>query len=76
MAKTAPEIIAFHLGWDIREVSEGRYQRYSSPSVYVCGNDYFCAPTAKQRLPEDISEKPWLEVGEYYGRKVYRAVSA
>lgn len=32
MAKRDNEIIGFHLGWDLREVSEGRYQLYTSPS--------------------------------------------
>lgn len=70
MAKTAPEIIATHLGWDMPEVSEGRYQRYSAPGVYVCGNDYFCAPTARQSPPKGWD---WQKVGEHYGRAVYRA---
>lgn len=73
MAKTAPEIIGFHLGWDIRDVTEGRYQRYQSPNVYVCGSDYFCCPTATQKLPKNVSENPWDKVGTYYGRDVYRA---
>lgn len=73
MAKRANEIIAFHLGWDIADVTEGRYQRYSSPSVYVCGGSYFCAPTAKQKPPEGISEKGWHKVGTQYGRDVFRA---
>ena len=72
MAKTAPEIIGFHLGWDIRDVSDGRYQRYAAPSVYACGGDYFCCPTAGQKLPKGISDKPWEKAGTYYGRDVYR----
>lgn len=75
MAKTAPEIIAFHLGWNMPDVSDGRYQRYSAPGVYVCGNDYFCCPTASQTLPKGISESPWEAVGTYYSRTVYRAKS-
>jgi hypothetical protein len=72
MAKTAPEIIGFHLGWDMAEVSDARYQstRFSSPGVYTCPHDYFCAPTAKQKPPKGFA---WKEVGEHYGRKVYRA---
>jgi hypothetical protein len=68
--RTAPEIIGFHLGWDMRDVSEGRYQRYSNPAVYVCGSDYYCAPTASQKPNSDFQ---WDVVGEYYGRKVYIA---
>ena len=70
--RTAPEIIGFHLGWDIRDVSEGRYQstRYATPGVYVCGEDYFCSPSGSQKPPAGFD---WAEAGEYYGRKVYRA---
>ena len=70
--RTAPELIGFHLGWDIADVSDGRYQpsRYQRPAVYVCGDDYYCAPSTGQRPPADWQ---WDEVGEYYGRKVYIA---
>jgi hypothetical protein len=51
MAMQAPEIIAFYLGWNVTDVSDGKYQRYRNPAVYVCGNDYYCAPSAKQKLP-------------------------
>lgn len=32
--RTAPEIIGFHFGWDMRDVSETRYQptRYTNPA--------------------------------------------
>lgn len=71
--RTAPEIIGFHLGWDMRDVSEGRYQpsRYCNPAVYVASEDYFCAPTGKQKLPAGFA---WERVGEYYGRRVFRSV--
>jgi hypothetical protein len=68
--RTAPEIIGIHLCWDMRDVSEGRYQRYSSPAVYACGSDYYCAPTTNQKPPLDYQ---WDVVGEYFGRKVYIA---
>lgn len=72
MAKHANEIIGFHLSWDMADVSAGRYQstRYSSPGVYVCGEDYFCCPSGSQKLPKGWN---WQKVGEYYGRTVYRA---
>lgn len=72
MAKHANEIIAFHLGWDIRDLTDGRYQPtlYQNPSVYVASDDYFCAPTEKQKLPKGFK---WEAVGEHYGRKVYRS---
>ena len=70
--KTAPEIIGFHLGRDMRDVSEGRYQptRISSPGVYVCGDDYYCAPSGSQKPPKDF---PWKKIATYYGRDVYEA---
>jgi hypothetical protein len=67
---TASYLIAYHLGWDQSEVSEGLYQRARNPSLYVCGDHYFCAPTERQTLPKPYE---WEAVGEYYGRKVYRA---
>lgn len=70
--KQAAEIIGFHLGWDINDVKDGVYQpsTYHSPRVYVCGEDYYCSPTAAQKLSKDFK---WQEVGEHYGRKVYCA---
>lgn len=70
--RTAPEIIGFHLGWDMREVSEGRYQRYANPAVYVVGDDYYAAP-ADNRPPRHEVGKPWQEIAEYYGRKIFRS---
>jgi len=70
--RTAPEIIAFHIGADIREVSANRYQstRYSSPGLYVVGNDYYCSPTNAQRPPSGFD---WQLAGEHYGRNVWVA---
>jgi hypothetical protein len=76
MAKTAPEIIGFHLGWDIRDVTDGRYQRYTAPGVYVCGDHYYCSPTAQQKPPhlgvKGDTPTAWEKVGTYYNRDVYR----
>jgi hypothetical protein len=71
--RTAPELIGFHLGWDMREVSDGRYQNYTSPNVYVCGERYYCAPTTGQKPHESVAEHGWQLVGMYYGRNVYRS---
>jgi hypothetical protein len=74
--RTAPELIAFHLGWDMRDVSEARYQpsAFANPAVYVIGNDYMCAPTGKlPRDPQSPDRWDWKLVGTYYGRNVYRA---
>lgn len=69
--KTAPEIIGMHLCWDIADVSDGRYQptRYASPSIYVCGDDYYAAPSNNK--PPQKMAGDWVDVGEYYGRKVF-----
>lgn len=70
--RTAPEIIGFHFGNDMREISAGRYQRYANPAVYVVGNDYYAAPSNKAPPKHDVGG-PWQEIAEYYGRKIYRA---
>lgn len=70
MARRADEIIAYHLCWDMRDVTEGKYQNYTNPGIYVCGEDYFCCPTEKQKLHKDFD---WELVGSYYGRNVYRS---
>lgn len=70
--RTAPEIIGFHLGWDIREVSETRYQptRYSAPALYTIGQSYYCAPSGSQTPPKGWQ---WTKVATHYGRDVFRA---
>ncbi len=70
--RTAAEIIGFHLCWDMRDVSETRYQRYSNPAIYVIGDDYFAAP-ANNAPPKAAVGMPWVEVAEYYNRKVFVA---
>lgn len=69
--RTAPEIIGFHLGWDMRDVSECRYQptRYTSPGIYTLGPYYYAAPSNNK--PPKNFPGPWKEVGEHYGRKVF-----
>jgi hypothetical protein len=77
--RSAAEIIAFHFCSDIGEVRDMVYQptRYRNPYVYCWGEDYFCCPTDRQKLPkhrDDIDDGfKWVEVATYYGRKVYRA---
>lgn len=72
--RTAPECIGFFLGWDMRDVSETRYQRYN-PGVYVIGDDYMCCPPQGVK-PPNIGLRgettPWVRVGEAYGRAIYR----
>jgi hypothetical protein len=70
--RTAPNLIAFHLGWDIGEVQDCRYQpsRYATPAIYAISDYYYSAPAGTQKPPKLWR---WAVVGEYYGRKVYRA---
>jgi hypothetical protein len=72
--RTAAEIIATHLMWDIADVRDERYQptRYASPAIYNMGGDYFSAPSDNRAPKADVGQ-PWEEVGEYYGRKVFRS---
>lgn len=42
-------ILASTIGWDIGEVSECRYQRYTRPAVYVIGNRYMAVSAARPR---------------------------
>jgi hypothetical protein len=75
--RTAPEIIAFHLGWDMSDVSEGRYQstRIVNPGVYLGPQgDYYCSPTAKQKLPV-LEGLTWEKCGNEYGRDIYSATA-
>lgn len=70
--KHGSEIIAFHFGWNMPDVSEGKYQNYR-PSVYVVGDDYFCCPPGDKKPPAP-KEFVWKVVGEHYGRKVYSSL--
>lgn len=72
--RTAANIIAFHFGCDISEISESRYQpsRYSSPAVYVVGGDYYAAPSNNKPPKYNVGEH-WVELAEWYNRKIFRA---
>ena len=69
--KSAAECIAFRLGWDIRDVSENRYQygRTKYPE-YTIGDEYFCCPPAGAAPSK---ERAWVKDGEAYGRQIYSA---
>lgn len=76
--RSGAEIIAFHFGSDISDVRDSIYQptRYRNPNVYTSGDDYFCCPTERQKLPKDPDFEDtfdWQPVGTYYGRTVYRS---
>ena len=70
--RSAEECIAFLFGSDIADIRDSRYQptRYSSPAVFVVGNDYYCAPTKKQKVPAGWN---WKARAFYYGREIYEA---
>lgn len=72
MAKRADEIIAFHLGWDVADMRECRYQpsKYKV-AVYACGDSYYCAPS-NETPPKGFR---WMLDGVHYGRKVFTATT-
>ena len=47
--KRSNTILAETFGWDVSEVSECRYQRYTSPSVYSIGDRYFSVSKTKPK---------------------------
>ena len=69
--RTAAEIIAFHFGWDMSDVSETRYHptRLSNPSIYAMFDGYMAAPS--NNLPPKNMKGKWSEIGEHYGRKIF-----
>jgi hypothetical protein len=76
MAKQAAEIIAFHLGQDLAEMKDYRYQPtvWKNPAVYTFGDDYWAAP-ASGKMPKAYCHiNTWKCVGEEYGRKIFKAV--
>jgi len=51
-------VLAFAFGWDLSDVEEYRYQRYSSPSVYAIGDKYFAV---SQKKPKHDVSGEWFE---------------
>ena len=47
--KRSNTILAETFGWDISEVSEYRYQRYTAPTVYAIGDQYFAVAKDKPK---------------------------
>ena len=78
MAKQAREIIASHFSMDIAEMADYRYQptKWVNPAVYSFGDSgYYCAP-ASGKVPKNYCDMDnWQEIGEQYGRKIFKAVS-
>jgi hypothetical protein len=79
MRRTAAEIIGTYLCWDIRDVSDCRYQstRYTAPAVYSIplkgGIEYVCCPSGSQKPPRGFPS--WNPIGEIHGRTIYGATS-
>ncbi len=80
MLKTSKEALANHLGWDIADLKDARYQstQYNSP-VYSISNDYFCAtPEGKapaKPMRKGVDPFNWVEVPSFvnqYGFKIYK----
>lgn len=72
ISRTAAEIIAFHIGSDIADVRDARYQpsRFAKVALYTIGDYYYCAPRAGQALPKGYN---WVQAGMEYERMIYRA---
>ena len=74
--RTAPNVIGTYLGWDMRDVSDCRYQptRYTTPAVYAIplkGDiEYVCCPSGTQKPAKGFV---WHPIGEIYGRTIYGA---
>ena len=77
--RTAAELIAYHVGWDMAEMSEYRYQstRFVSPAIYTVADSYYAAPTAANvsRLRKGYAGLKWQCVGQEYGREIWEGVS-
>jgi hypothetical protein len=65
--KRAATVIAETLGWDVSDMSEQRYQRYTAPAVYAIGNQYFAAYHTKPRH-KDIGTD-WVEHTDQFGAR-------
>lgn len=79
--RTAAEIIGFHLGMDINDVKEYRYQPtvYRNPAIYGidfkhAGKEwaYVCSP-ARGSIPKGdlYGHFEWEKIGEEFGRAIY-----
>lgn len=76
MAKSAKEIIATHLGWDMADMEEYRYQSTQlQDAAYTSGDDYYTCPpkgrkpSGKDRWGEKVFN--WQPDGELFGRTIY-----
>lgn len=73
--RSAAELIATHLGWDMAEMSDYRYQstRWAAPAIYATESGYYAAPTPANigRLRKGYAGLNWVIDGECYGRPIY-----
>jgi|GEM_PF-4528328 len=63
----ANELIGTAIGWDAKEVSDNRYQRYVNPIVYSIGSRYFAASETKpkhQDVGGEWQPYSWQKDGE------------
>ena len=71
--------VATHLGWDVADVREHRYQQHRTPcAVYTVGDDYLTATTGKP--PKSNADYQWEKVDswitEVYGNVIWRSVQS
>ena len=73
--RSAAELIATHLNYDMAEMSDYRYQstRWASPAIYALESGYYAAPTPANigRLRKAYAGLNWVVDGECYGRPIY-----
>jgi len=75
MRRTSAEIIAFHCMMDLAEMPEYRYQptRWANPAIYTLDDQFYYAAPSSNRMPKCYAGLNWVEIGEEYGRKIFRA---
>ncbi len=65
--KRANVVIAETIGWDVKEVTECRYQKYTSPAVYSIGDFYMAAHPTKPK--HDDVGREWVEYKDQFGAR-------
>mgnify|MGYP000346580414 CR=1 FL=1 len=71
--RSAAEIVATRLGWDIADVSEHRYQpKAGEYPIFAFSFGYLCAPPTG-KMPPQPDRFNWVDDGVFLGRKVYKA---
>jgi len=72
VSRSPAERIADLTGSDLAEVKEGRYQpaKYSRPSVFVVGEDYYAAGDA---MPKHQVGQPWKAQKTWRGDTVWES---